>query len=131
MPYNSTLFSVMSWAKAELEHMGRIAIVEDPDIQYAYALSTVNGMMHLRQALEEMVGDPEYAEKRTDLKKTHDGVVRALKHLIKDYNVDINTIKSFNTRHVIKSYNFLNIKNNTRRNNNNKSNKTYKSNKMN
>jgi hypothetical protein len=121
----------MSWAKAELEHMGRIAIVEDPDIQYAYALSTVNGMMHLRQALEEMVGDPEYAEKRTDLKKTHDGVVRALKHLIKDYNVDINTIKSFNTRHVIKSYNFLNIKNNTRRNNNNKSNKTYKSNKMN
>jgi hypothetical protein len=33
----------MEWAKSELEHVGRIAAVEDPDIQYSYAQSTVNG----------------------------------------------------------------------------------------
>jgi len=130
MPYKTTVFGVMNWAKSELDHVGRISAIEDPDIQYAYALSTVNGMMHLRQALEEMVGDNAYVEKSTDLKRTHDGVVRALKHLIKDYNVDINTIKAFNTRHVIKSYNFLkntrNNKGNRNKRNNNRNSKTLK-----
>ena len=129
MPYKATLFGVMGWAKSELNHVGRITAVEDPDIQYSYALSTVNGMMHLRQALEELVNDEEYAEKKADLQKTHDQVVRVLKHLIKDYDIDLETIKAFNTRHVLKSFNFLNKggnnlnkrnttkKNNTKRNN--------------
>jgi len=130
MPYKATLFGVMGWAKSELNHVGRITAVEDPDIQYSYALSTVNGMMHLRQALEELVNDEEYDEKKGDLQKTHDQVVRVLKHLIKDYDIDLNTIKAFNTRHVLKSFNFLNKggnnlnKRNTTKRNNTKRNNT-------
>ena len=99
--YQSTVHGVMSWANHELEHVGRIVAVENPDIQYSYALSTVNGMLHLRQALHELVEDPDYAMHKKDLKKTHDAVVRVIKHLIKDFNINLQTIKDFNTRQVL------------------------------
>lgn len=124
--YRSTAQGVMKWANAELEHVGRITSVEDPDVQYAYAISTVNGMMHLRQALAELVDNNDYTHYHADLKKTHDGVVRVIKHLIKDYNIDLETIKAFNTRRVLKSFNMyaantrrnVLIRNNTRKNKN-------------
>jgi hypothetical protein len=124
----------MEWANAELEHVGRVAAVEDPGIQYAYAMSTVNGMLHLRQALKELIVDDDYKAQRRDLEKTHDNVVRVIKHMIKDYGIDIETIKKFNTKKIIGNYSFLKggmpsvvnknksvkckkaIKNNTRRN---------------
>ena len=106
--YHATAHGVMQWAAAELEHVGRIVAVEDPDIQYAYAQSTVNGMLHLRDALLELVNDPEYVEKRGDLQRVHDKVVRAAKHLIKDYNVNLEEIKTFNTRHVLSNLSYLN-----------------------
>ena len=99
--YESTFHGVMSWANHELEHVGRIVAVENPDIQYSYALSTVNGMLHLRQALYQLVEDPDYAMHKKDLKKTHDAVVRVIKHLIKDFNINLQTIKDFNTRQVL------------------------------
>jgi hypothetical protein len=105
--YNTTVFSVMEWAKAELEHVGRIVSIEDPDIQYSYAQSTVNGMLHLRDALFQMVNDPKYADRKTDLLKTHDSVIRAVKHLIKDFNVNLNEIKAFNTRKVLGDLSYL------------------------
>jgi hypothetical protein len=106
--YEATARGVMEWAHSELEHVGRIVSVQDPDIQYSYALSTVNGMLHLRQALNELVTDPDYAMHKKDLKKTHDAVVRVIKHLIKDFNINLQTIKDFNTRHVLKDFDFLN-----------------------
>lgn len=93
--------SAMKWAKHELNHMGKIASVEDPDIQYSYAMSTLNGMLHLRNALRELVSDPAYSFQREDLLRTHDQVIRAIKHLIKDYSLDVNTIQLFNTRGVL------------------------------
>ena len=99
--YEGTVRGVMAWANHELEHVGRIVAVHDPDIQYSYALSTVNGMLHLRQALQELIDDPEYAMHKSDLKKTHDSVVRVIKHLIKDFNINLQTIKNFNTRQVL------------------------------
>lgn len=99
--YEATVRGVMEWANHELEHVGRIVAVHDPDIQYSYALSTVNGMLHLRQALQELIDDPEYAMHKKDLKKTHDSVVRVIKHLIKDFNINLQTIKNFNTRQVL------------------------------
>uniref|UniRef100_A0A6C0L0Z3 Uncharacterized protein n=1 Tax=viral metagenome TaxID=1070528 RepID=A0A6C0L0Z3_9ZZZZ len=116
--YHATAKGVMKWAESELEHVGRIAAVENPDIQYSYAQSTVNGMMHLRDALFELVNDPDYKEKKTDLLRTHDQVVRALKHLIKDYDVNLNDIRKFNTRGVLSGFNYL--ENNTKKNNNKK-----------
>ena len=124
--YKATCNGVMSWANSELQHVGRIAAVENPDIQYSYALSTVNGMLHLRQAIKELLDDEKYAERSTNLQKKHDEVVRVLQHLIKDYNVDLETIKAFNTRHVLSGFNFLkpgvgmskSKKNTTRRNKN-------------
>ena len=103
--YDATCHGVMKWAKHELEHVGRIVAIEDPDIQYSYALSTVNGMLHLKQALEELVADPDYKHHRKDLLKTHGQVVRTVQHLIKDFRVNLETIKAFNTRHVLRNVN--------------------------
>lgn len=96
-----TVHGVMGWAKNELEHVGYLVGVKDPDIQYSYAQSVVNGMLHLRDALFEMVKDPNYKEQRTELLRTHDKVVRVVKHLIKDFKVDLTEIKRFNTHHVL------------------------------
>lgn len=105
----------MEWANRELEHVGRIAAVEDRDIQYSYAQSTVNGMLHLRDALFQLVNDPNYADKKVDLLKTHANVVRVVKHLIKEYKVNLNEIKRFNTHHVLGNLNYLGSKKRTRR----------------
>lgn len=105
--YQATMTGVLAWANSELEHVGRIAGVKDKDLQYSYALSTVNGMMHLRDALFELVKDKDYAWKRTELLRTHDQVVRVLKHLIREYRVNLGTIKAFNTRHVLKNTSYL------------------------
>ena len=115
--YNTTFQGVMEWAKHELEHVGRIAAVEDPDLQYSYAQSTVNGMMHLRDALFQMVKDPKYRERKVDLLKTHNNVVRVIKRLIKDYKVKLSEIKKFNTRKVLSPPTYLKggYKNRTRK----------------
>ena len=105
--YNMTVQGVMKWANKELQHVGRIAAVEDLDLQYSYAQSTVNGMMHLRDALFQMVKDPKYSREKRDLLKTHDNVVRVIKHLIKDYKVKVSEIKRFNTRKVLSNPTYL------------------------
>jgi hypothetical protein len=106
--YNMTVRGVMNWAEHELKHVGYLVGVKDPDIQYAYAQSVVNGMLHLRDALFEMVNDPKYAQQKEDLLKTHDNVVRAVKHVINDFKVDLGDIKRFNTRHVLSNLSYLN-----------------------
>ena len=112
--YDLTVHSVMAWAKNELEHVGNLVGVHDPDIQYAYAQSVVNGMLHLRDALLELIKDSNYKAHRPDLQKTHDKVVRVIKHLIKDFNVNLNEIKKFNSRHVLGNLSYLKSK--TRKN---------------
>jgi len=105
--YDITARAVMEWANGELEHVGRIAACADPNIQYSYALSTVNGMAHLKDALFELVSNPDYADKKTDLLHLHDAVIRVMKHIIKDYNVDLSTIKAFNTKGVLSNLSYL------------------------
>ena len=97
----------MMWANSELEHVGRIAAVEDPDLQYSYAMSTVNGMAHLKDALYEYVTERSNEHMSKDLKIIHDKVIRVMKHLIKDYKINLNTIVKFNTRKVLSSLNYL------------------------
>ena len=92
---------VMKWAEHELKHVGRIVAVEDPDIQYSYAMSTLYGMLHLKKALTEMVNDSAYSVQREDLQRTLDQVVRAIKHLIKDFSLDLNAIQTFNTKKIL------------------------------
>ena len=104
-----TVKGVMHWAQNELENVGYLVGVKDPDIQYAYAQSVVNGMLHLRDALLELVNDPNYTTHKEDLQRTHDKVVRVVKHLIKDFNVNLEDIKTFNTRHVLGNLSYLNM----------------------
>ena len=106
--YKMTVKGVMHWAQNELEHVGYLVGVRDPDIQYSYAQSVVNGMLHLRDALLELVNDPNYATHKEELQRTHDKVVRVVKHLIKDFNVNLEDIKTFNTRHVLGNLSYLN-----------------------
>lgn len=111
----------MMWANSELEHVGRIAAVEDPDLQYSYAISTLNGMAHLKDALYEFVTERQGEPMTKDLKLVHDKVIRVMKHLIKDYKLNIQEIVQFNTRKVLSSLNYLKnaprTNNKTRKNN--------------
>ena len=133
--YEATAKGVMAWAESELEHVGRIASIKDKAIQYSYALSTVNGMAHLRNALFELVNDPAYAHHKVDLLKTHGAVIRVMKHLIREYKVKLQTIKDFNVKHVLGDMSYLNKNktHSTRKNNRthkkNKNNRTHKTNK--
>jgi hypothetical protein len=54
-----------------------------------------------------MVNDPEYKWKKSDLLKTHDAVVRVMKHLIKDYDLDLASVKAFNKGHVLGNMSYL------------------------
>jgi hypothetical protein len=108
--YDTTVFGVMEWAKGELEHVGRIVSIKDKGIQRNYAQSTLYGMAHLKDALFELVNDPAYKMHKTDLLKKHDEVIRVMKHLIKDFKLDLATIRAFNTDHVLSNLGYLNIK---------------------
>ena len=115
--YEATAKGVMMWAAGELEHVGRIASIKDADIQYNYAMSTLFGMAHLKDALFELVEDPEYEHQKKDLLKTHDNVIRVMKHLCKDYDLDLRAIKAFNTKKVLSNLNYLNSNTNNNVNN--------------
>ncbi len=95
------------WANSELEHVGRIVSLKDKDLQYSYALSTVNGMAHLKDAIAQYVEKHPESHMKTDLLTVHEKVIRAMKHLIADFGVDLDTIKAFNTRGVLSSLDYL------------------------
>ena len=133
--YHATVKGILEWANSELEHVGRIVSVEDPDLQYSYAMSTVNGMAYLKDALYELVNDPKYSTHKEDLLRVHGAVIRTMKHLVKDFKIDLTAIKAFNTRKVLSNSNFTYLKNtnkaNTNKANTNKANNTKKENKRN
>ena len=131
--YHPTVKGVLEWANSELEHVGRIVSVEDPDLQYSYALSTVNGMAYLKDALYELVNDPKYSTHKEDLLRVHGAVIRTMKHLVKDFNIDLNAIKAFNTKKVLSNRNFTYLKNTNKENkpNNNTNKEKNKENKPN
>ncbi len=105
--YNATAKGLMMWAQHELEHVGRIAAIEDENIQYSYALSTLNGMAHLKDALYEFVSSRTDEHWTQDLLTIHEQVVRVMKHLIKDYDLDVDAIEEFNVRGVLSNLNYL------------------------
>ena len=105
--YDITVKAVMMWANSELEHVGRIVSVKDTRLQRSYAMSTLNGMAHLKDALYQLVADPNYKAQKADLLKTHDAVIRTMKHLINDFKLDLNTIRAFNTEHVLSDLKYL------------------------
>uniref|UniRef100_A0A6C0K7S6 Uncharacterized protein n=1 Tax=viral metagenome TaxID=1070528 RepID=A0A6C0K7S6_9ZZZZ len=113
--YHPTVKGIFEWANAELEHVGRIVSVEDPDLQYSYAMSTVNGMAYLKDAIYELVNDPKYSTHKEDLLRLHGAVIRTMKHLVKDFKIDLNAIKAFNTRKVLSNRNFTYLKNTKRK----------------
>ena len=114
--YHPTVKGVLEWANSELEHVGRIVSVEDPDLQYSYAMSTVNGMAYLKDALYELVNDPKYSTHKEDLLRVHGAVIRTMKHLVKDFNIDLTAIKAFNTKKVLSNRNFTYLKNTKKEN---------------
>jgi 23S rRNA maturation mini-RNase III len=108
--YHPTVKGIFEWANSELEHVGRIASVEDPDLQYSYAMSTVNGMAYLKDAIYELVNDSKYSTHKEDLLRLHGAVIRTMKRLVKDYKVNLSAIKTFNTRKVLSNRNFTYLK---------------------
>jgi D-alanine-D-alanine ligase-like ATP-grasp enzyme len=105
--YDSTAKGLMMWANSELEHVGRIVGLKDKDLQYSYALSTVNSMAHLKDAIAQYVEKHPESNMREDLLVIHEKVIRVMKHLISDFGVNVDTIKAFNTRGVLSSMKYL------------------------
>ena len=86
-----------------------------PYLQYAYALSTAESMAHLNGAFNELIADPRYSHDHPDLIKHHAVVIRALKGLVRRYKINVDTIRNFNTRHVLSDLSYLNGKRKTRK----------------
>jgi hypothetical protein len=89
--------------------VGKIIGVKDKGLQRAYARSTLNGMAYLRDAIYQLITDsknPDYI--KDELQILHDKVVRIMKHLIKDFDIDMKDIQEFNKNHVLLSLNYLN-----------------------
>lgn len=105
--YEIRFAGLMSWVASELEHVGRIVATKDRHLQKAYAMSTVNGMAHLKDALYEAVQDPSSAVHKVDLLRAHNSVVRTMKHLIRDFGVSVRAIREFNTEHVLSDLSYL------------------------
>jgi hypothetical protein len=106
--YDITLKNIMMWADQEIESIGSITALENADLQYSYALSTLNGMAHLKDALDQLIKDKDTvgASKR-DLTIKLNKVIRVMKKLMKDYNLDIKAIKAFNVKKVLGSLEYL------------------------
>jgi hypothetical protein len=119
--YEKSPHCLMNWVKSELEHVGRIIAMKDPHLQKSYAMSTLNGMAHLKDALYEAVQDPDNDDHKKQLQRAHDDVIRTMKHLIDDFDLNVATIKAFNTEGVLSNLNYLN-NNSTRKNRNNTNN---------
>ena len=113
--YDATVDGVMGWASAELSHIGDITGMRDKDLRYAYALSTAESMAHLNDAFRELIADPRYSHDHPDLIKHHAVVVRALKGLVRRYKINVDTIRKFNTRHVLSDLSYLNGRKKTRK----------------
>ncbi len=97
----------MKWADGELHHVGRIASMKDTNLQYSYAMSTVNGMAHLKDALNQYISSAKDSHMKGDLQVIHNKVIRVMKHLVKTYKLNLDTIVQFNTRKVLSSLNYL------------------------
>jgi hypothetical protein len=95
----------MHWVASELEHVGRIIAMKDKHLQKSYAMSTVNGMAHLKDALYEAAH--EEGNETTQLLRAHDSVIRTMKHLIKDFGINVRAIEDFNTEHVLSNLKYL------------------------
>ena len=108
--YEMTAKDAMGWAASELHNVGRIAAVKDKDLQYSYALSTLNGMAHLHDALLELSKDRSYNNEYPEIARKHNEVVRVMKHLIREYKINLNTIRAFNTRKVLSDFSYLKCK---------------------
>jgi uncharacterized protein YabN with tetrapyrrole methylase and pyrophosphatase domain len=106
--YEASCHDIEMWKDQELEHMGRIASMKDKDLQYSYALSTVNGLMHLRDAIHERRLEVKDASHKKELHRSCNDVIRAIQHLIKDYKINLDTIRAFNERHVLQDFSYLN-----------------------
>ena len=87
--------------------MGRIAAMQNSDLQYAYAMSTLNGMAHLKDAIYEYITTEDTTHMRSDLKKVHDKVVRVMKHLVRVHKLNVQDIIDFNTRHTLSNLSYL------------------------
>jgi len=106
--YDITIQGVNKWAWEEIKQVGKIIAVKDKGLQRAYARSTLNGMAYLRDAIYQLITDsknPDYI--KAELQITHDKVVRIMKHLIADFDIDMKDIQEFNKNHVLSSLNYL------------------------
>jgi len=61
----------------------------------------------LKDAIYEYITEGGNTHMKADLQIIHDKVIRVMKHLIKDYNLNIDEIIQFNTRKVLSNLSYL------------------------
>ncbi len=64
-------------------------------------------MAHLKDAIFQYVSKYPQSHAKNDLLTLHAKVIRVMKHLVKNYKVDLNEILAFNTHKVLTPLNYL------------------------
>jgi len=105
--YEIRFSGLMQWVASKLEHVGRIVATKNRHLQKSYAMSTVNSMAHLKDALYEAIQDASNEQFKENLLRAHDSVIRTMKHLIRDFGVSVRAIREFNTEHVLSDLSYL------------------------
>ena len=83
--YNRTVHGVLHWFKLEVDYAGRIRLINDRDLRYASALSSINGMDQIKDIVARMLDNPEYASYRSYLLYFHNNIVRIMEKLVTEY----------------------------------------------
>lgn len=85
--YDIPARGIKKWYNSEMGAVGHLASMRDEHLQRMYASKVVNGMKHLTHAIDEKINDDGYQMHHRDFELMKQGVVTAMEHLKKDYNV--------------------------------------------
>jgi hypothetical protein len=86
--YNRTVHGVLHWFKLELDYAVRIRLINDHDLRYATALSSINGMDQLKDIVARMLDNPEYGSYRSYLLYFHNNIIQIMEKLVTEYLIN-------------------------------------------
>ena len=85
--YNIPMVGLKDWYKDLLNSVGRIASLEDEDLQRMYATEAVSDMKHFILALDERSQNVANSDKKREIELMKKKIMNAMDHVKNDYDV--------------------------------------------
>jgi hypothetical protein len=85
--YNIPMVGLKDWYKDLLNSVGRIASLEDADLQRMYATEAVSDMNHFILALDERSQNVVNSDKKHEIELMKKKIMNAMNHVKNDYDV--------------------------------------------